>query len=186
MSKNIFMALNGDNKFWIHICNLKYGVFHCWNPSAMKNVSDFYRGFWATASQIKSNCQIKECNPSSTDFLIYHWFFDIFIAYKPTFINMNFQLNEITVEDCVHQFSINYDMCALLFGHNVDWSLMNHQSINRESSNYWVWTPSGSNASLVSSIYTWFNSGQHKEKGNWEGWKVLWNLVVIPRVKVFI
>lgn len=36
MAKNVFMALNCEDKLWIHISNLKYGTFHCWNTSNAK------------------------------------------------------------------------------------------------------------------------------------------------------
>lgn len=42
MAKYVFMALNCENKLWVHISHLQYGTFHCWGRSNGKNVSNFH------------------------------------------------------------------------------------------------------------------------------------------------
>lgn len=45
MIKNILVALNIEDKHWVHISNLKYGILNLWASPNLKNVSWFYRGF---------------------------------------------------------------------------------------------------------------------------------------------
>lgn len=76
MAKNVFMALNCEDKLWIHIAHLKYGTFHCWLSNKGKNVSSFYRALTLAASKFKACCWIKECNRIKTDFLGDPWLFE--------------------------------------------------------------------------------------------------------------
>lgn len=51
------------------------------------------------------------------------------ISYKPTFLNMNIHLENLTVNDCVTQNAVNQEVCTLLFGENMDWALLSNVSI---------------------------------------------------------
>lgn len=136
MSKNVFLLLNAEERIWAHIFKLKYGGFHSWHSKASRIFTCFTQNLYSTASKIKSNYWIKECNPSQTDFLSDPWFFNIPIAAKPTLINMSLQLEGIFVKDCVINNSVNFEVCSLIFGDKFDWSLMNNLHINRDNSNY--------------------------------------------------
>lgn len=49
-----------------------------------------------------------------------------------------------------------------------------------------MWTAGGAKSSLVGMIYDWLNRPQFEQFGDWGGWKILWKLMTIPRVKVFL
>lgn len=47
-------------------------------------------------------------------------------------------------------------------------------------------TPNGTKSSLASSIYNWLSVSQQGQDNCWDGWKILWKLMTIPKVKVFL
>lgn len=155
MSKNVFMLLNSDDYFWVHLCYLKYVDLNNWTNKPLKNVSNSFRALCLAAAKIKSNCLIKECNPGKMNFLLDPWLFKIPLAFKPTFINMSLLLDNFSANDCVDLYEGNYDTCRLLFGDNFDWSFLRKGCLNRESKNYWAWTSKATKSSLANSINSW-------------------------------
>lgn len=101
MSKNVFSVLNQDDKLWIHIFNLKYGEFSCWNNKPVPKASSFYKALCSAAAKVKPNCWINECNPASLNFLNDPWLFEIPLGFKLTFLNMDIFVENFSVEDCL-------------------------------------------------------------------------------------
>ena len=108
------------------------------------------------------------------------------IAFKPAYLNMILELDAITVNDSVDMDSISVDSYKVLFWDAYDWSNMGNWTVNKKKSNCWVWFPTGSSSSIVSSIYAVLNMDSPQQIATWKGGQILWKLNTIPRVEVFL
>ena len=88
MSKNLFAILNGDCKFWVDIFNLKYGSFELWKCPKIPKSSSFYKAICMVAEIVRSNLALNTCCQTKIDLWWDPWCFDILLARKPTFVNM--------------------------------------------------------------------------------------------------
>lgn len=71
-----------------------------------------------------------------------------------------------------------------MFGDYVDLDLSKNLKIDIDGTTLWVWASSNHNATISSTVYEHINSTK-AIIDSWKGWKQIWNLNVIPRVKTF-
>ncbi|XP_039119935.1 uncharacterized protein LOC120256290 [Dioscorea cayenensis subsp. rotundata] len=102
MAKHVFGFLNRKDGIWVDVLSHKYGKLDFWRNTASVNYSWFYRSLHKAAAQIKPFCRINSINPALTFFCWDPWCFDIPIALTPTFINMNVDVNLLSVSDVVN------------------------------------------------------------------------------------
>lgn len=110
MAKNLFAFLNDEDRLWIHILHLKYGNFNVWDPNKPKKMSWFFQQLRNSADQLKPYLCFKECSPDSTNFLLDPWIFEIPLAFKPTFINMDILVEHLNVADILDENATRQDI----------------------------------------------------------------------------
>lgn len=75
------------------------------------------------------------CNPDQTDFFNDPWLFDNPLAFKPTYLNMNIQVENIIVNDCIKWDALDINSCKIMFGDFCNWSNMRDLTISRNDAN---------------------------------------------------
>lgn len=93
MSQFIFQYLNNDNVLWVDILNIKYGRLNFWYHTPPPKCSWFFRGLCKSAMFIKHHCKLHSVNPNNNFLMWDPWLFNIPLALKPTFINMDMELS---------------------------------------------------------------------------------------------
>lgn len=119
-AKHVFKLLNNDGAVWVEILRLKYGHFNFWMNSAPTKCSWFYRSLFNTANQIKPFCRISSVNPNCTSFSWDPWCFDLPIALKPTFINVNVNLDHLSISDFIIGDRWDVAHLCFIFGSNFN------------------------------------------------------------------
>ncbi|KAH7689115.1 hypothetical protein IHE45_03G075400 [Dioscorea alata] len=107
-------------------------------------------------------------NPVITSFLSHPWMFDIPIAFKPVFLNMNFNVEEITIDDLLVNSSWNMNALNQLFGYVWDSPIISHGMITNEDNNHWIWLPESKGNKISFAIYTFLN-GNYVMDSEWKG-----------------
>lgn len=107
------------------------------------------------------------------------------IAFKPTYLNMNIPIENMTFRDLLHNGALNIDLIQNLPGNEISWDKISKLKIEYHAKNSWVWTPITSSTKLVNVIYNQLNPTSNSHK-HWEGWMIMWLLQVIPKVKFFL
>lgn len=135
---------------------------------------------------MRSNIKLHSCNPELVDIWKDTCIFDLPISLKPTFLNMSLDLNKFQLSDLISQnkFSPSANM-ENLFGTSLDWNCINGIKINNEEPLFWKWNQLSCIASIGSSVYNYLNGGIFLDE-SWIGWREIWNLPVIPRIKVHV
>lgn len=77
---------------------MKYGNRNFWSHEALSTCSTFFKRLSKTADLLKPYLWINYLNPSVTFVLHHPWMFEIPIAYKPVYLNMdiNFEVSQIS------------------------------------------------------------------------------------------
>ncbi|XP_039133286.1 uncharacterized protein LOC120270351 [Dioscorea cayenensis subsp. rotundata] len=185
MAKNVFKYLNSDIIFWVDIARHKYGRLNFWTDHIPANCSWFFKGLCRTASTLKQNLWIKSFNPTQTSFLFDPWLFEIPLAFKPTYLNVNTDLNAYHLSDLIDNGQWNHGFLCLIFGNFLGPLIPCISAYDCERNSYWVWQPHSSNLKISSAIYYHLNHNSDSTMA-WRGWDKLWKLYVAPRVKHFI
>lgn len=102
------------------ILRLKHGNFDFWSHSIPTNCSWFFQGLCKTANIIKPFLWINSYNPNSILVLHDPWLFEILIALKPTFINVDLDLDSYSMQDFHSGNGWNYDVFMNVFGASLD------------------------------------------------------------------
>lgn len=126
------------------------------------------------------------CINSSITFVLYHpWKFEIPIAYKLVYLNMNLDFDHIQIDDFLDNNVWNIHALNCLFGRIWDSQLLSHGKITPANENHWVWFPKTNSNNFSTTVYNFLNRG-HSEESLWSGWANIWNLHVAPRTKSFL
>lgn len=141
MAKNVFKYLNAENVFWVDIARQKYGCLNFWNDPIPSKCSWVFRGICLFATVLKPNLWIKTVNPLQTSFMLDPWLFDVPLAFKPTFLNVNVDFLDIRLIDIVTDGQWNSLYLCDIFGDYLGSSVSNICSIDCGGNNYWVWHP---------------------------------------------
>lgn len=103
-AKHVFNFLNFSNLIWVDIARYKYGSFNFWMDPIPTTCSSFFCVVCHTASSIKHWIWVKSINPHTTSFMFDPWYYDIPIALKPTFIDMNLALESFNLVNVLVEF----------------------------------------------------------------------------------
>ncbi|XP_039138794.1 uncharacterized protein LOC120276131 [Dioscorea cayenensis subsp. rotundata] len=187
MAKNVLGYLNHRDAIWVDILHHKYGQVNFWTDSIPANCSWFFRGLWYNANIIKPHLWMHHFDVNRTDFMLDPWYFDIPLAFKPTYINMNYDQDSLSMTNLFLDNAWNFNFLLEVFGDNLNFEyLINDKAINCYNNvNRWVWFPKSGKHLLTSMVYAFFNNSA----GNlnpWNGWGNIWHLNIAPRTKHFI
>lgn len=149
------------------------------------NCSWFFRGLCHIDKAINPSIWLNYVNPSNISFLFDPWYFEIPLAFKLTYLNMDLDLNSMQISDLVYDVHRVIHAFQQVFGEHLNNEMLAHGKIDMERTNHWVWFPKAHCVRIPSKIYSHLNSNAaHCE--NWCGWDKLWRLKVAPRIKHFM
>lgn len=130
MAKHIFKYLNNDAAICVDILLLIYGKINFWKDSSPAKCSWFFRGLYNSATHIKPYCRLNSVNPLTASILLDPWCFDVSLALRPTYANMNVDVDLLSLSDLVQGNHWNHDTLSLLFGSNLILDAVNFTSID--------------------------------------------------------
>lgn len=116
MAKNVFSYLNHHDAIWVGILINKYRIVNFWNDTIPVNCSWFFRGMWHTANLIKPQLWLYNFNPDLTDLLTHPWYFELPLAFKPTYLNMDINLDLMSLSDFFLDNNWNVNLLHDVFG----------------------------------------------------------------------
>lgn len=116
MAKIVFGYLNNHDAIWVDILYNKYGNVNFWIDSIPANYSWFFRGMWYIANVIKPHIWLNHVNSAQTNFMFNPWYFEVSLAFKPTYLNMNMNLNKLQIPDIMVGSSWNIHLMPDIFG----------------------------------------------------------------------
>lgn len=101
--------LNKHNVWWVSIMDLKYGAFNIWTGKIPSKYSWFFRGMYRNAYHIKPLLWMNTINSTLISFLNDPWYFEIPIAYKPTYLNIDIDIDNMQISDLIsdNKWNIN-------------------------------------------------------------------------------
>lgn len=184
LAKHVFSIANNSNKIWVSIFLHKYQNWSIWNSSFSTNTSSFFKAISKTASFIAPNITLSICHPDSVDVWRDPWILDLPLNCKPTFLNMNL-IEHLSVYSLISEGTFNLQSCSSLFGGDLDRICLNEVTFDTLGQNEWVWRPVSSNATTVAAVYNFLNN-EGLDLDRWPGWKHIWRIKAVPRVKLFI
>ncbi|XP_039143960.1 uncharacterized protein LOC120281070 [Dioscorea cayenensis subsp. rotundata] len=183
MAKNIFAILNSDSKIWVDIFNHKYSNWHPWSVVSPSKSSWFFKSISRSAQCLKMHLRILRANPNDLDLLRDPCLLDLPILFKPTYLNMDFNFDNLHFSGLFLVDGINTPLFHNIFGHNIDWDWINTIRFDLNSHNHWVWGPSSHFSSVAAAVYDCLISF---DISPWSGWNCIWKLCILPRTKTFI
>lgn len=119
MTKNLFKFLNADDVYWADILVFNYGRLNFWKDPVFPNCLAFFKGLSSTVDIIKPFCWINFVNPNYSFVFFDPWCFEILLAFKPTFLNMNLGLVSLNFSNLVSNDSWNFGVLVNIFGNNL-------------------------------------------------------------------
>jgi len=96
-------------------------------------------------------------NPSLTSFFNDPWYFEIPLAFKPTYLNMEIDYANIHMSDLLNDNFWNYNRLQTIFGSYLNDNIICQSQINYDQGNRWVWFPKSKETNLYAMIYSHFN-----------------------------
>ena len=111
------------------------------------------------------------------------WLFDILLAFKPIYINMDLPVNSITISDFLSGSTLNYDDAKTCVNGNFDGSWTSNRVFSHSELNHWNWSLTSHSVRVSTTVYNYLNHSPWDD--NWEGWDTIWRLLVAPWVKTF-
>lgn len=177
--------MNTENKIWIDIFKTKYFNWHPWHHSKPSHSSWFFKSICNAASFLKTNLSISYINPDGFNWMRDPWLLDTPISKKPTYLNMNLDLENFLFKDFLRNNSLCLDYLTLMFGDLADLNRCNKLTLVENGPSLWVWSPPNHMASISFAVYDHISTSVDSVD-LWNGWKQIWQLCVIPRVKTFI
>ncbi|XP_039129019.1 uncharacterized protein LOC120265197 [Dioscorea cayenensis subsp. rotundata] len=184
MAKNVLSYLNHHDAIWVDILINKYGIVNFWTDSIPSNCSWFFRCLCHNANLIKPLLWLYHINPNLTDIMFHPWYFEITLAFKPTYLNMNVNLDLLRISDLLIDNAWNLNLLHDMFGDFLNFDYLTCDKSSHCDGNWWVWYPKSKNHRLTSMVYTHFN-GVVDNIDPWIGWRFLWRLKIAPRPKHF-
>lgn len=184
MAKNVLNYLNNCDYIWVDIIRKKYGMQNLWTFIPPPKCSLFFRGLCRTTDIIKPNLWINVINPFQISIWQHPWIFEIPLNFKPTFINMELDWDNISFTNFYNAFGWNIQMFTHDFGLNFDSPMISRVKIVQNGSHHWGWFPHA-NTNKIPTIVSSFLNSRHCPDENWIAWKNLWKLSASPRVKTF-
>lgn len=93
--------MNKQKGIWVDIIYHKYGACIFWTNGIHSDCSWFYRGLCHTARIIKANCWNPFVNSMQTSFLFDPWYYEILVAFKPTYLNIEENFESLHISDLI-------------------------------------------------------------------------------------
>lgn len=147
---------------------MKYGDHNFWSNKASSNCSDFFKGLCLNIDVLKPFLWINCLNPTITSFLFHPWMFEIPIAYKPVYLNMDVNVDNFQIDSLLVNTTWNLDALNMMFGTNFNSLITCHGKTNNDEVNHWVWFHEFKGNKLSSNVYKFLNS-KHLEDQEWCG-----------------
>lgn len=166
VARNVLNYLNNKEFIWINIIRNKYGMHNIWDFSPPPKCSWF---FCRIMEIIKPNLWINVVNPFQISILQDPWLFEIPLNYKPTFINMDIEWDNVFFSDFYNDSGWNCSMLNLAFGKNLDSPAIGMGKIDPNGLHHWVWFPSAKSNKIPNAIYHFLNSSCPPNEP-WVGW----------------
>ncbi|XP_039120948.1 uncharacterized protein LOC120257557 [Dioscorea cayenensis subsp. rotundata] len=186
MAKNMFRYINGDDLIWVDILYLKYGGLNFWQDRfSLVVLGSLGVVSHLTVFAFVPNLRIKSINPNQTSFLFHAWYFEVPLEFKPTYINMDLNVETLSISDFIENGSWDFSNLHLLFGNNFNFIVPNLGSINTTEPNHWIWASKTKDCKISATVYQFLNQVP-SWSDNWEGWRHIWSLMVAPRAKHFL
>lgn len=174
-----------DDSIWVGILINKYEKINIWNDTIPAKCSWFFRGLCHSVSFIKKHCKMNSVNPEATSFLWDPWLFDMHVALKPPYLNMDLDIGQINLIDLITGNQWDHCCFSNIFGNLFESVKDNLATVDLVGANHWVWLPKSSCTKISTVVYHFLN--QHKSQSDtWTGWQLIWNIPVAPRLKYFI
>lgn len=120
MANQIFKYLNFDKSIVMKILHWNYGKINFWKDQIPSSCSWFFRGLYNSAIYLWPLCRINLVNPLDTSFLMDLWCFDIPIALKPTFININIDFDHFNISNLIQENNWNSTNLYHVLGNNFE------------------------------------------------------------------
>lgn len=152
----------------MEILKLTYISTHNWLFDPPTNYSWVFRLSYKTTDLIKPSIWIQSVNLQSISLFNDPCCFEIPLAYKPTFFNMDMDFENIQVRDLIEEEKWDHSMLHNSLGPRLDSSTLTRSSIVPNAVNTWVWYPPA-NYNILS----------------WNIWLKVWKLNVASRIKFF-
>ncbi|XP_039132267.1 LOW QUALITY PROTEIN: uncharacterized protein LOC120269045 [Dioscorea cayenensis subsp. rotundata] len=106
------------------------------------------------------------------------------MAFKPTYLNMNANLELLSISDLLIDNAWNMNLLHDMFGDFLNFDYLTPDKSSHCDGNWWVWYPKSKNHRLTFMVYTHFN-GAVNNIDPWVGWRFLWRLKIASRPKHF-
>jgi len=185
MAKNVFFMLNNNDVWWVDIMNHKYGKFNIWVDNVPANCSWFYGGLYCNAKHLRPFLWINTINPDLTSFMYDPSYFELPLSHKPTYLNMNLEIENLKIEHLLVGNNWNMNELNLTFGPYINDNIIGNSHITYTQGNNWIWFPKSKGTKLFVMVYSHFNQAKNVQD-HWNGWNKIWHLRVAPRVKHFL
>ncbi|XP_039132528.1 uncharacterized protein LOC120269260 [Dioscorea cayenensis subsp. rotundata] len=111
--------------------------------------------------------------------------FEIPIAYKPVFLNMDLDVTDCCITDFIENSMWSMDALNSLFGPNWSSPIISHGKLVSGVNNHWLWFPDSKGTKISSNVYNFLTSNKVEAQG-WCGWSNIWKLNIAPKAKHFI
>lgn len=110
IAKNVFGYLNSKIAIWVDILHHKNGIITLWMDSILAKYSWFLVVF----------AMINSFNPNATSLLYESWLFEIPLAFKPTYLNMELDLHYLHLFDFIIGIHWNLHLIIIDFGNHLN------------------------------------------------------------------
>lgn len=174
MANQIFKYLNFDKSIVMKILHWNYGKINFWKDQIPSSCSWFFRGLYNSAIYLWPLCRINLVNPLDTSFLMDLWCFDIPIALKPTFININIDFDHFNISNLIQENSWNSTNLYHLLGNNFENTSPIINLIDNSSHNHWVLQ----STKIFTTVYHLLNH-HITSTDHWIEWCKLWTIKTI-------
>lgn len=135
-------------------------------------------------NSLKPFLWIKNFNPNCISFLHDWWCFKTLLAFKPTYLNMNLELDSLQLSDFTLNIHWNLNAFNMVFRDQINSLVFRFSIINQSGSQHWVWFPKSYNNNHSNMVYRHIISYAFNCEP-WNGSKKMWALRVAPRAKHF-
>ncbi|KAJ0974964.1 hypothetical protein J5N97_016929 [Dioscorea zingiberensis] len=183
LSKHALELMNDGDKIWIKLMVSKYGRIDPWQVSTLKKVSWTFRGLMYSVRSVKNS--ITQVNVINSNHVLHDpWLFDTPLIMMPTFINMQYDMTTMLIKDLRSNYHWNWTLVCELFPPSLTAVIEEKQVHEDEDRVRWKLKKKTEGKSITAAIY---EDCRYKDSNpQWIGWKKLWKLKIIPKIKIFL
>ncbi|KAJ0973685.1 hypothetical protein J5N97_015650 [Dioscorea zingiberensis] len=168
LAKHALELINRRDKTWVYLMEDKYGKLCPWNITDHTNISWTYRTMIKVTKVITP--YIAPLNIHMCDSILHFpWLFDTPICFKPTFINIDYDLSGMQLRNITDEGKWDQAIIDNLFPLEVNELIREKKFSSEEIQEKWVWTSGTGGATLTSAIYDTLRTKTGERA--WMGWK---------------